>query len=199
MTTNMNAEVKMPDRLDEMIVCRLLERQRKLQRMKEWEDPTHRRKWLVVLSSMSVAACLVWAFFVLYPTIQTEDVELMARPELSNYRAACPELVMVETLMDNGDYAGAMDECKRALRHSDTALKELRHSYTRGFIDDEEAEYEIAAESVVNHDVRWIYIYLLLKNGDRAEALKQIDICMKNEQYCDHIDDAADLRSKLKR
>lgn len=196
------SQVGETEKVDELIAARLTERQRKIERMKVWEAvPTSRRKWVMTISTMSVAACMAMAFFALHPadSISTSGnaTELMARPEITAYRAACPELATVESRMDAGDYEAAMMECEKVLHNSNAVLKEVEGTTMQG-IDDEELEYELAAKSTENHDIRWIYIYLLLHNGRNEEAIKQIDICMKDEQCCDHIDEAAALKRKLK-
>lgn len=188
------------EKVDELIAVRLIERQRKIERMKAWEAaPSRSRRWVMVVSTMSVAACLVVVFFTLRPASMSSDgcsEVLMPRPDMTAYRAACSELTAVENSMDAGDYEKALVDCEVLLFNSDTALVSLQH-LTGLDVTDEELAYEFAAKSLENHYIRWVYIYLLLQSRRNDEVLRQLDLYIKDGQNCECYTDAVALKGKL--
>ena len=64
--------------------------------------------------------------------------------------------------------------------------------------DNEEMAYEEELEKSANSELRWTYIYLLVRLNHNDEARKQLNIYLKNRQFCGHSAEAMALLEELK-
>ncbi len=185
-----------------LIAERLGERKKKLDRMAEMErsvvgsSGSSNRRRLFFLSS--VAACTLAALLV-WPIYRTQMSPLdrldIATPTLTEYRAANAEIAEISSLVGKKDYELALHKTKVALIKSDTALKELGGV---GFDwDDEEMMYEEELEKQTNSELRWTYIYILVRLDQTKEARKQLKIYLKEKQFCDHRAEAISLLEEI--
>lgn len=185
------------DELTERITARLAERQRKLERMQEMERPARRVKFYGGAVALAVAACIA-ALVVFAPWKSVSPVdELGISPDLTEFRSAAPDMAEIQTLLDRPDYVSALEKTEAALRHSDMEVREM--SDVANYWGDEETDYEEEMERVMNSELRWTYIYLLVKNDRNKDAIKELKIYIKNKEYCEHLEEAKQLLAKLKK
>lgn len=185
------------DELTERITARLAERQRKLERMQEMQRPARRINFIGGAIALVAAACIA-ALVVVAPWKNVSPVdELGITPDLTEYRSAAPEIAEIQRLMEKPDYTAALVKAEKALLRSD---KELKVMDGVGFeLDDEELEYEEQLDRAMNSELRWTYIYLLVKAERNKDAIKELNIYIKNKEYCEHPVEAKQLLAKLKK
>ena len=63
--------------------------------------------------------------------------------------------------------------------------------------DDDAVRYDQEMERAVNSELRWIYIYLLIKQGHKKDAKKQIKVYLKYPDFCEHEVEAKALLEKI--
>lgn len=186
------------DELTRMIAQRLGERQRKLKRMQEMERPARRFHLYGGAIALAAAACV--ALLLVYAPWRTASVldELsIQQPVMVSFRSASPDLAEISRLMEEPDYEAALAATRKALQHSELGLKEFRDVlYEFG---DEEMEYEEEQERLMNNELRWTYIYLLVNAGHYKEAVKELKIYLKRDKYCEHEEEARALLRELKK
>lgn len=193
---------KSADELTLRIADRLGRRQEKLDRMAEWERPARKIAWRpVVLSALAMAACLVVAFVVIAPWRTTEESPLdelgIAVPDFEDYRSAVPELSEISKLIANQQYADALPKVEAALEHSDRELRGLDMALLDN--DDEVLAYAEEAEQILNGELRWAYIYLLVREERKEEACEQLKLYLKLPRgVVQHREEAKALRKKLR-
>lgn len=190
------------DELTARIADRLGERQRKLDCMAMWEKPARRVNLQpVILSVMSIAACVAVAFMLFAPsrsTLNPLDELSIGVPTFEEYRAAMPRLTEISQLLSEQKYAEALPIVVEELASSDADLQELMQKAQGG--TDEELAYEMETEQVLNGELRWAYIYILIHENKTEEAYKQL------QQYLEavpdmalHREEAAALMRKIKK
>ena len=187
------------DELDRRIIERLGERQMKLYRMAEMERGAKRMNLRPLAVALSVAACLAVAFLIspLWRSSLSPLDELgIAAPSMENYRAAQPELTEIMQLIEAQRYDEALAQAEKALGRSDVKLEEL--DYASATCDDEAIAYEAAEERVYNSELRWTYIYLLVRAEKNKEARRQLKIYLKYAKDAEHEDEARALLEKIK-
>lgn len=185
------------DSLDRMFTDRLGERQRKLERMSEMEHRAGKAKTLSLNKRVlgAVAACVI-VLIMVAPIMKEEIVPLdycrinVAEQE---YRAAFPDQNEIDVLMAKQDFDNALKKVKHELKKSDTALKEYRAISIEDIA--EEWAYEEQEEQIINSELRWTYIYLLLKTGQDNVAKKELKRYMKHKEWCNNWDDALALQA----
>lgn len=199
----MNEEKFNPNAADAdtmLIVARLGERKRKLERMAEMEHRLTRRTTARLYTSIvSAMAAVVLLTLVLVPLwrmqISPLDKTGISQPTFSDYRSGNADIAEITKLMNRQDYKQALTVTKKALHTSDIALKDLYGKDVE--FDDEELVYEKELEGNNNSELRWAYIYLLVKLDDVKEARRQLHKYLKAKDYCQHQAEAKALLEEI--
>ena len=183
-----------------LIVARLGERKRKLERMAEMEQRMARRTTARLYTSIvSAMAAVVLLTLVLVPLwrmqISPLDKTGISQPTFSDYRSGNADIAEITKLMNRQDYKQALTVTKKALHNSDIALKDLYGKDVE--FDDEELVYEEELERNTNSELRWAYIYLLVKLDDVKEARRQLHKYLKAKDYCQHQAEAKALLEEI--
>ena len=183
-----------------LIVARLGERKRKLERMAEMEQRMARRTTARLYTSIvSAMAAVVLLTLVLVPLwrmqISPLDKTGISQPTFSDYRSGNADIAEITKLMNRQDYKQALTVTKKALHTSDLALKDLYGKDVE--FDDEELVYEEELERNNNSELRWAYIYLLVKLDDVKEARRQLHKYLKAKDYCQHQAEAKALLEEI--
>ena len=183
-----------------LIVARLGERKRKLERMAEIEHRLARRTTARLYTSIvSAMAAVVLLTLVLVPLwrmqISPLDKTGISQPTFSDYRSGNADIAEITKLMNRQDYKQALTVTKKALHTSDIALKDLYGKDVE--FDDEELVYEEELERTTNSELRWAYIYLLVKLDDVKEARRQLHKYLKAKDYCQHQAEAKALLEEI--
>ncbi len=183
MKTTMKEEMT-HDELTSRIAQRLGERQRKLKQMEEWEHHSGASTKRLVMTVMSVAACVTLLWFLIPSNSVSVVDELGIRPDMTEFRSASPELSAIKRMMDASEYEEALACVQKTLVVSDSTLQALK---SEDVSLEEEVEYEIHFERAMNSELRWLYIYLLSKTKRYEDALTQLELYMKDESNAPHI------------
>ena len=199
----MNEEIDVKQEADELtkrIVDRLGERQQKLEPMAAWERKGRRPARLHPLfATIAVAACIGLAV-VFLPMLSTEQSLLdeldIPTPGLTEYRAATPELNEIAGLMEKEDFETALKRTETALHRSDASIKMLEE-VAEDWGDDDAVRYDQDMERAVNSELRWTYIYLLIKQDRKKDAKKQLKVYLKYPEFCEHQAEAKALLEKI--
>lgn len=183
-----------------LIVARLGERNRKLERMAEMEHRLARRTTARLYTSIvSAMAAVILLTLVLVPLWRMQipplDKTGISQPTFSDYRSGNADIAEITKLMDRQDYKQALTVTKKALHTSDIALKDLYGKDVE--FDDEELVYEEELERNTNSELRWAYIYLLVKLDDVKEARRQLHKYLKAKDYCQHQAEAKALLKEI--
>lgn len=183
-----------------LIVARLGERKRKLERMAEMEQRMARRTTARLYTSIvSAVAAVVLLTLVLVPLWRMQipplDKTGISQPTFSDYRSGNADIAEITKLMNRQDYKQALTVTKKALHTSDIALKDLYGKDVE--FDDEELVYEEELERNTNSELRWAYIYLLVKLDDVKEARRQLHKYLKAKDYCQHQAEAKALLEEI--
>ena len=180
--------------VDKLIAGRLGERQRKLERIGAIETAVvHKRKrnLSILYTAISIAACVALLVIVNPFAAGDRRAFTMEKPDFSTFRAALPELVQVEALIDAGDYYKALDLVEVKLKESD---KNIKYAEKEPMFDDEEWMYEYKSEKLLNGELRWTYIYLLFMVECDHTAVKELKKYLKDEEFCLHREEAKNMR-----
>ena len=183
-----------------LIVARLGERKRKLERMAEMEHRLARRTTARLYTSIvSAVAAVALLTLVLVPLWRMQipplDKTGISQPTFSDYRSGNADIAEITKLMNRQDYKQALTVTKKALHTSDIALKDLYGKDVE--FDDEELVYEEELERNTNSELRWAYIYLLVKLDDVKEARRQLHKYLKAKDYCQHQAEAKALLEEI--
>lgn len=183
-----------------LIVSRLGERKRKLERMAEMEQRLARRTTARLYAGIvSAMAAVILLTLVLVPLwrmqISPLDKTGISQPTFSDYRSGNADIAEITKLMNRQDYKQALTVTKKALHTSDIALKDLYGKDVE--FDDEELVYEEELERNTNSELRWAYIYLLVKLDDVKEARRQLHKYLKAKDYCQHQAEAKALLEEI--
>lgn len=196
-----NNQAELTDAIERRIVDRLGERQKKFDRIAEMEKkrnvvPFYKRTTLWVTA---VAACVA-VVLVVSPLLKSSTNPIdelgIGVPELSEFRAGIPHLEEIQKLLKEEKWDQALADVKIALKQSDSAM-EMYSKATEAWIDDEGLKYEAEAEQIYNCELRWIYIYLLVRTENNTEAINQLSIYLMNSEYIDNKGEALALQEKL--
>ena len=183
-----------------LIVARLGERKRKLERMAEMEQRLARRTtarlYTSIVSAMAAVVLLTLVLVLLWRMqISPLDKTGISQPTFSDYRSGNADIAEMTKLMNRQDYKQALTVTKKALHTSDIALKDLYGKDVE--FDDEELVYEEELERNTNSELRWAYIYLLVKLDDVKEARRQLHKYLKAKDYCQHQAEAKALLEEI--
>lgn len=180
-----------------LIVARLGERKRKLERMAEMEHRMARRTTTRLYTSIISAVALLILVFVPLWRMQISPLDQtgISQPTFSDYRGGNADIAEITKLMNRQDYKQALTVTKKALHTSDIALKDLYGQDVE--LDDEELVYEEELERNNNSELRWTYIYLLVKLDDVKEARRQLHKYLKAKDYCQHQAEAKALLKEI--
>ncbi|MBR0038149.1 MAG: hypothetical protein IJP70_11010 [Bacteroidales bacterium] len=187
------------DPLTVRIAERLGERQQKLDRMAAWDQSEKASRLRPLYWAAPLAACLV-AVVLIAVWVKQETSPLdelgIACPELTEYRAASPELDEIAGLLQNEEFDQALKATAAALGESDALIKE--YSEWNDYLgEDEDLVYSRNLERTVNSELRWTYIYLLLKKGQNRSAKKEIRKYLRYPEFCEHMEEAEQLLEKI--
>lgn len=189
------------DDLTRRIVDRLGQRQEKLDRMAEWDKPAkaagHRRLYIAGLAiAASIAVVFILAPWRSNTALSPLDDLGIGAPQLTEFRSAMPELSKINQLIESKDYEAALAKTKEALAKSDYMLTELANVGDM-WGEDEALQYEEQLEREANSQLRWAYIYLLVKTERNKEAKKELKRYLKDTDFCEHEQDARELLSRI--
>lgn len=191
------------DSLTRLIVDRLGERQRKLDRMAEWAEWSKTRRVRLTYWGTAVAACVA-VFLIVFPmersALSPLD-ELKLDYNLSeNFRSASPETERIESLISERDYAKALRIVQSELYASDKSARETysRWKDAKGESGTEEYEYDYRVSMLHNSELRWLYIWLLVRTEDFHKAVEQLEIYLHHKEFCANPRDAQMLLETIK-
>ena len=188
---------KYADALDLLIADRLGERQRKLDRMAAWERPARNIQLRPMMAALAIAACLAVALVVVAPwkttTSPWNELGLDA-PNVETLRSATPEMAEISQLIRDENYDAALAATEVALAQSDRELRILNDALVSG--DDDILLYEADAEQLNNDQLRWTYIYLLVRAERNDDARIQLKRYLKHKG-AEHREEAKALLKKI--
>lgn len=189
------------DVLSAIIIDRLGERQKKIDRMEELNRKYSSKSTALHYTyiAATVAACIL-AVWVLYP-VQNKNMEMLENLGIvysqNEFRAASQDLAEISNMIESKKYDDALVKTRDLLSHSDLVIDEFDGV---GFEwNDEELMYAMEEEQLANSELRWTYIYLLVCTGERCEAIKQLNIYLKQKEFCEHEVEAKKLLKELKK
>ena len=189
------------DVLSAIIIDRLGERQKKIDRMEEWKRKKSFRPRILRTAYMvaAVAAC-IFAVWVFYP-VQNKNMEMLENLGIvysqTEFRAASQDFAEISNMIESKKYDDALVKTRDLLSQSDLVIDEFDGV---GFEwNDEELMYAMEEEQLANCELRWTYIYLLVCTGERREAIKQLKIYLKQKEFCEHEVEAKRLLKELKK
>lgn len=190
-----NGSNKKLNDVDKRIVSRLGARSEKMERMEVWERSARKNRRLTYFTVAAIAACLA-LILVINPFSGSNVMDELGiqKPSTLEFRAAVPELDEVDRLIDSGKYYEALDIAEAELKDSDTRLKELARLDIE---NDEELQYEYRCEKLLNAELRWAYIYLLVMAECDRTAIKELKRYLKEDEFCTHRKDAENLLRAL--
>ena len=186
------------DALTQRIADRLGERQKKLDRMAEWERPARQLQLRPVIAMLAIAACIAVVVLILPPWQRTGNPgdELgLESPVSESFRTATPDMAEISQLIEAKNYDEAIPKVELALQQSDRELSILSDAMVAG--EDEVLLYEQEAEQLNNYQLRWTYIYLLVQTGRNEDASAQLKLYLKRKD-CPHREEAKALLKHLK-
>ena len=182
------------DDVERLIVDRLAKRQEKLDRIAQWEGAAKHRV-RALYAAISAAACIAIVVVTgdFFGGGNGSDVlnELgIQAPAMEVFRSAAPDFKVVENYMADGDYYKALAIAETALKKSDKTVKKFEKEALWG---DEEWEYEYMYERLMNSEMRWAYIYLLVLADCERSAVKELKIYLNDGDYCLHRTEAESM------
>ena len=186
------------DQMTKLITERLGERQEMLRKIEKWEKKSSKKLPFTLVSTLAVAACLA-VMFILNPFTSSSPLDEVGieQPTILMVRGNSEDIAEVERLMNKPDYQTAVIKVQNILCHI-KMLKEMVWDLPEDF-DKEEAEYEISQYDMMESDVRWTYIYILVKVNDFDIAKKELKKYIKHPEYAQHLDEAKELLEVLKK
>ncbi len=175
------------DNVERLIVDRLAKRQEKLDRIAQWESAAKHRV-RALYAAISAAACIAIVVVTgdFFGGGNGSDVlnELgIQAPAMEVFRSSAPDFKVVENCMADGDYQKALAVAETALKKSDKMVKALEKEALWG---DEEWEYEYMYERLLNSEMRWAYIYLLVLADYEKSAVRELKKYLNDVDYCLH-------------
>lgn len=186
------------DRLMDCIIERLGERQYKMMKMAEMERSSRRIFEYFGVGGLLVAACVACiVVFVPFRKVVIHEPSNIVQPSLSAYRSGTQfNAEEIEALLEREEYEEAMIRMRSVLDESDKRVASVNNIAPA---DDEELMYEKERALVENSEIRWMYIYLLLKNDKQEQAIKELEIYIKNKKYALYIDEAKTMLRNLRK
>lgn len=169
------------------------ERNCRLCLIKAWRKASLKRRYSFI-AVVAVVACIALLFLV-FPKGSVIDDLGIEQPGFGNFRAASPEVVKVERLLNDGEVYEALDLAESLLKVSDKSIKDLEKS---PLFDDEDWIYEYQAEKIFNSELRWTYIYLLVVLECEKDAVRELKKYMADAEFCTHPEEAEKMLRILK-
>lgn len=186
------------DALTDIIKQRLGEREYMLHRLQEMQTPSkslHRsliRTGIGLAMAACVAALLIFQPFAAVSPLDELSIE---QPSMAGLRGASEDMAEIEKLMDIPDYEAALNKTEIAIDRLKEQIEEF-DGLDEYF--DEEALYEEELDKTQLSELRWTYIYLLIKNNENKKAMKELKKYIKESQYAEHLPEAKQLLEKMK-
>lgn len=193
---NYNQDIEL-DALTDLIRQRLGEREYILNRMQEMESPRQSNHHILIRTTIGLAmAACVAAVLILQPFASVSPLDELSinQPSLAELRGASEDIAEIEHLMDIPDYEAALAKTEKALNNMQMQIDEFEDIYETA---DEETEYETILENTQLSQLRWTYIYILVKQGQNKKAIKELKKYLKASEYAEHTDEAKKLLEKL--
>ena len=191
---NMQQEILNDELTMLRIVQRLGERKQKLDCMQGWESSVKKPFLLRTLTVMSPMAACVILMLTLWKQYSPVD-ELGIRPDFTEFRSGNPQMTEIQRLLDASEYEEALVQAEQMLLLSDAEVERMDAADRTH--QDEVAEYEYHMMHTMNSELRWIYIYLLVKTEQNEMALQQLERYIGDVEYAHHIEAAVALREEL--
>lgn len=186
------------DSLTALIADRLGERQRKLELMAEMERTGKSSKRIPMYVVSAIAACIV-VLIIVVPLWKGKMSPLdklgIETPEMTSFRAATPELTEIASLIEQQQYDKALQKTQKVLESSDRDVKGIMELLDGWY--DESLMEELEQETLMNTEIRWTYIYLLVKVERYKEARKELKRYLEYGDYCEHREEAKALLKEL--
>lgn len=182
------------DDMTRLIVERLGERQRMVNRMRQLEQKPKLKK-IYLHSALLVAACLTLALMVM-PWQRTQNPldTLNINIETEGFRSASTEIDDIVNLMNEGRYEEAQTQIELSLQQSEDCLDMMG-----GCEFDEEMEFMELEERQHNKELRWLYACILTRTEQYPAATKQLRKYLKGRDECPHEQEARELLQELKK
>lgn len=184
---------------ESLIVARLGERQRKLDRIKELEKSrrNHTAKIVRVMSyaGLSAAACIAIVFAVMPGLLshnRLDGLDLVA-PTFAEYRGGSSN--PIEEAIQGGDFALALDLTDEAITQSELNIKEYISSGNENI---EEAEYMIAIEREYLETIIWTRIYVLVQMEDENNLMSACEAYLEDSDFQVYRDEVEKILKKIK-
>ena len=148
------------DALTQRIVDGLGRRQQKINRMREWEHSRASQRKMTFYAAVACAACLAIGVLLrpFYPSKQIENN--LSVPSFTEWRGASSDTQQLGEWIDAEQYGEALHLVEKLLTESDSIVRSWSDSDT---VVDEEATYERELIRMDNEELRWAYIYILIK------------------------------------
>ena len=185
------------DALDDLIADRLGERQKKLERMRQMgkggTSVTLLRNTPVWIATAVAASLIGLLIMILPPTHVTSPIDELGIecPSLQEYRSGSPCFTEIQDLLEKEDWSAAQYKVYKALCKSEKDMDSLLAINER----DVAQQYELDVEKEEISQLRWIYIYVLLKESKIDEAVVHIEKYISQEG--EHKHDAEILLKKI--
>lgn len=194
--TEQNNMNHLNDDIQQRIVERLGERERKLGKIVAWERAS-RKGHISLYTAVSVAASLLLVVL-LNPFASGggnvyEELGIM-QPGFSSYRSSMDGVAEVERLIDDGECYEALDIIENLLKESERNIKNAEKT---PMFDDEEWVYEYKSEKLFYSELRWTYIYLLIVLECENSAVKELKRYIADDEFCIHKAEAEKLLRAL--
>lgn len=182
---------------DALIVARLGEHQRKIERLNQIRQSGRKRigtaAWYWVASAVACVAIV----FALVPGLLRDDTLStlnLEQPSLQEYRgSACNA---IESAMDSGNYKVALELTESAITASEFEIKEYQSVNSS---NSQESEYMMMLERQNLEDLIWTKIYLLVRSGDEDGVLKTCELYMENADFQVYRTDVENILMKIKK
>lgn len=184
------------DALTQRIVDGLGRRQQKINRMREWEHSRASQRKMTFYAAVACAACLAIGVLLrpFYPSKQIENN--LSVPSFTEWRGVSSDTQQLGEWIDAEQYGEALHLVEKLLTESDSIVRSWSDSDT---VVDEEATYERELIRMDNEELRWAYIYILIKMGKKTEAVVQLEYYVQQYPDGEHIDQAKKTLAFLKK
>lgn len=181
---------------DALIVARLGEHQRKIERFNEIRAGRKRFGNAVWYGLVSAVACVA-IVFALVPGLLRDDTLStlnLEQPSLQEYRGSAGNAI--ESAMDSGNYKLALELTESAITASEREIKEYQSINSD---NSQESEYMMMLERQNLEDLIWTKIYLLVRSGDEDSVLKTCELYMENADFQAYRSDVENILKKIRK
>ncbi|MCM1140934.1 MAG: hypothetical protein NC453_20380 [Muribaculum sp.] len=183
------------DNIDNLIIDRLGERQRKIDFItRNYEKKASLKSWQrKVYVIMSVAACAALIFTIsplLLKQNSVSDISISA-PSFDQYRGAGGK--DIELLIETGNFEEALIQVNSELEMCETELSVLAADE----VSSEEKKYITTLHIIDKDELLWCKIYLLVKLGKKSDIEKMCDNYLKDNRLTIHREEVKQLLKKI--